>query len=198
MLYAGNPKSFLGIKTCSLHAFIPRRKPCERTLGVIFFLATPFVLYAFTYLTGSPDPDVIPRTEDSLYLYVILILILVAIAALFSCRYLRYEYLMTKRHIFVRKGKKYDQYCLGLIRNIKVKEHLRMSFFGTSLEIHFASPLLLKENTQFNPTRGGTSIRFEYIEDPYMVKNTIDLWAMSAKSDVQEKRKSIKKTEKEE
>jgi len=47
--------------------------------------------------------------------------------------------------------------------------------------------------------RGDTSIRFEYIEDPYMVKNIIDLWARSAKYDIQKKgRGKIKKTKKEE
>lgn len=150
-------------------------------LGVASYFAIPFIFYALTCLEGSPYPEAIPRFKDISDPFVVFIPVSAVFPALLSCNYLRHEYLMTRRHFFVRKGKKFDQYDLGLIRNTKVKKDLRASIFGISLEIHFASPPSLKGNAQFNPIRSGTSIRLEFIEDPYTVKSIIDLWAKSAK-----------------
>lgn len=153
----------------------------EVTFTVLGYFMIPFAHFALTCLIGSPDPKVILRIEDISERYVVFIPVVAAFSALFSCRYLRHEYLVTKRHIFVRKGKKFDQCHLEMVRNTRVKKNFWVSIFGISLEVHLAPPLS-KENARFNPVHGNFSMKFEYLEDPYMVKNIIDLWARSAKT----------------
>lgn len=103
--------------------------------------------------------------------------LVVALGAAFSARYLRYEYVVTKGVIYVRKGKKWTHYPLSRIRTIKVKNIIKVSdFLGTNLDIYL-EPSGLGERSSPGLINLKTHITFEYIEAPFQVKEIIETWA---------------------
>lgn len=128
-------------------------RPCFRralftevTLGVITYFAAPLAFYALTSVLGSPYPEHIPGNEGISDPFFVISPISAVFPALFSCRYLRHEYFVTRQHIITRKGKKLDQYPLALIGATEVKKPFRIDIFGTYLEIRIKPVTLMKRN----------------------------------------------------
>lgn len=143
----------------------------ELTLASISYWIVDVLLSVYRARLGSPIP---------VSLSVQVFPLIVALGAAFSLRYLRYEYVVTKRVIYVRKGKKWTHYPLSRIRTIKVKNIIKVSdFLGTNLDIYLESSGL-GERSSPGLINLETHITFEYIEAPFQVKEIIEPWVNHA------------------
>ena len=110
-------------------------------------------------------------------------LLVAATTALFSLKHLRHKYFLTRRHIIVQSGKKVNQFSLALINKTEVKRNFRMtSFFGSFLEISMIAPQSLKGKESLTGKQNLTTIRLDYLEDPFLAKSIIDMWSKSVKT----------------
>jgi len=139
----------------------------ELTFASISYWIVDVLLSAYRARQGSPIP-----ISFSVQAFPVV----VALGAAFSLRVLRCEYMVTKRAIYVRKGKKWTHYPLSRIRTIKAKNIIKVSdFLGTNLDIYL-KPSGSAERSSPGLINLENHITFEYIEAPFQVKEIIETW----------------------
>lgn len=144
--------------------------------AAISVIVTVAIGYLFLYMTGYfPVEDF----DENLFLYLYAsagsgVLVVLAIT---SYRVLRNEYVVTREHIYVKKGKKLTAYPLRRVRKIELKKQFPKWFpFAVFLDI--CLDIVIPEEKEIATwawsEKSYDHVIFYYLEDPEMIKEVIE------------------------